>query len=97
MTGAAASAATAQRQLPGESAAPGVRRRSETEVYEAESRASARAADAHWNERIRSAYASVAAGTPFRPSLPKPLPAEAKPVSHALSYARQISSPYACL
>ncbi|CAL8462909.1 g2443 [Coccomyxa elongata] len=88
VAGATASASTAPKQLPGESAAPGVRRRSETEVYAAESRASARAAEAHWNERIRAAYASVAAGTPFRPSSPKESPAENKPASHALSYAR---------
>ncbi|BDA48093.1 hypothetical protein COCOBI_11-3510 [Coccomyxa sp. Obi] len=84
----AASASTEQMHLPGESAGPGMRRRSETEVYAAESQASARAAEAQWNERIRNAYASVAAGTPFRPSLSKASPAETKPASHALSYAR---------
>lgn len=90
--GATASASTAQKQLPGESATPGVRRRSETEVYAAESQASARAAEAQWNERIRNAYASVAAGTPFRPSMPKASTAENKPASHALSYARRVCS-----
>lgn len=61
-------------------------------MYAAESRASARAAEAHWNERIRNAYASVAASTPFQPSSPKASPAENKPAFHALSYARQVCS-----
>jgi hypothetical protein len=41
--------------------------RTEAEVYAAESRAAAKAAEEKWNERIRAAYASVAASTPFRP------------------------------
>lgn len=68
-------------------AAPLVQRRSETEVYAAESQAAATVAQAKWNERIRSAYASVAASTPMWPSQPKPRPQE-KPSSHALSYVR---------
>ncbi|KAK9907334.1 hypothetical protein WJX75_001639 [Coccomyxa subellipsoidea] len=85
-TGAVGS--TTRKQQASESTAPDVRRRSDTEVYAAESLAAARAAEARWNERIRNAYANVAANTPFWSSNSGAVQQEEKPVSHALSYAR---------
>lgn len=90
-TGAVGS--TTRKQQASESTAPDVRRRSDTEVYAAESLAAARAAEARWNERIRNAYANVAANTPFRSSNSGAVQQEEKPVSHALSYARRVCYP----
>ena len=86
-----ASGSTARKEH--ESAAAGSRWRSETEVYAAEALAAARAAEAAWNERIRNAYASVAASTPFQSSSAQALSQDNKPKSHALSYARLVLQP----
>ena len=47
----------------------------------------AKQAEEAWNERIKGAYAAIAAATPYRP-------ATKKPSSHALSWHRLAQVPY---
>lgn len=73
---------------PGSASGQQQRAKTDAEVYDSESRAAAKAAEDRWNERIKAAYASVAASTPFRPKEETAPKASRAVATSALSYAR---------